>query len=57
MGNDQHGDPELLADLPQLVKQIGFHDHIQRCRGLIGDDQIGVQHQTQADHHPLAHTA
>ncbi|OQB03056.1 MAG: hypothetical protein BWY25_00170 [Chloroflexi bacterium ADurb.Bin222] len=57
MRDHQDGDAELVAEFAELVQQLGLDDHVQRGGGFVGDDEIGVKHQAQADHHPLAHTA
>ena len=45
----------LLLD--ELVEDLGLDGHIERGGRLVGDQDVGVQHQGHGDHHPLPHTS
>ena len=43
--------------LADEVEDLRLRRHVERRRGLVGDQQVGVVHQRHRDHHALAHAA
>jgi len=57
VGDHQDSDAVCVAHLAQLVQQFGLNNDIQGGRGLVGDNEVGVEHQPEGDHHALTHAA
>ena len=57
VGDDQQGRVELLHLLVEDVQHLGLDGDVERCRGLVGNDQIGSARQGHGDHHPLSHAS
>ena len=49
--------PEPLLQVSQQLHDLRLGRHIERGRGLVGDQQPGRGRQRDRDHHPLAHAA
>jgi hypothetical protein len=55
---DQHdGGTVLGADVLQQTDDLRLHRHVQRRRGFVSHDQLGLGRQRQGNHHALAHAA
>ena len=48
---------ELLLQPVEQVQDLGLHRHVERRRGLVGDQQVRVQRERHGDHRSLAHAA
>jgi hypothetical protein len=57
MGDQDDGGSEPAAQLPQQVENAGLDGDVERCRGLVGDQDLGVARKGHRDHHALAHAA
>ena len=57
VGDDQQGRVEFLHLLVEDVQDLGLDGHVQGCRRLVGDDQIGSARQGHGDHRPLSHAS
>ena len=57
MGNQDEGCAFLLPQVLNQVKDLGLDGHIQRRRGLVGDEQLRIAGQGDGNHHPLFHAA
>ena len=47
----------LLAQVLQLGEDLRLHGHVERGRGLIGEQDLGAEREPHRDHHALAHSA
>ena len=57
MGDQDDGEPALLAKLAQQLQDLGLHRHVQGGGRLVGDEQARPAGERAGDHHPLAHAA
>ena len=57
VGHEQHRHAELLLQRPQQVQDLCLDGHVERRRGLVGDEQLRSVGQRDRDHHPLAESA
>ena len=64
LGDDPHivGDQDdrgaqRILQLPHQIEDLGLDRHIERCRRLVGDQQLRVARQRHRDHRALAHAA
>ena len=64
LGDDAHvvrdDDHRHVVALPQVVEEVehgGLHGHVERGRGLVGDQELRVAGERDRDHHALAHAA
>ena len=57
MGNHHQGHALGFLQADQEVHNLRLNRHVQRCRGLIGDQQLGVTGYGNSNHHTLAHAA
>ncbi len=48
---------EPLSNFAQEVEDPGLNGHVERRRGLVGDQDLRVARKRNRDHHPLAHPA
>ena len=46
-----------LLELEHEVENLRLDRDVERRRRLVGDQQVGVQHERHGDHHALAHPA
>ena len=46
-----------VLDALEHVEHLGLDRHVERGRGLVGDEQVGVVRDRHRDHRPLAHAA
>src|SRR5690554_1785984 len=53
MGNQQHRHTQLFLQRFEQLQDLLLHRDIQRCRRLIGDEQVWLIGQGHRDHHPL----
>ena len=49
-------DGALLDGLDEL-QDLGLDGHVERRRGLVRDEQLGLAGEGHGDHHALAHAA
>ena len=47
----------LLGETVEQVDHTGLRRHVERCRGLVGDQQLRVRRERHGDHDALPHTA
>ena len=45
--------PNSRCRLLQQCQHLRLDRHVQRRRGLVGDDEVRFAHQRHGDHHPL----
>jgi len=57
MGDQQHRQAELLAQILDQFQNLRLHRNVQRRRRFIGDDEAGPAHQCHGDHRPLPEPA
>ena len=57
VGDQEDRHPELLAEVLHQLEDLGLHGDVERRRGLVGDQELGVAAQRHPDHHALAHAA
>ena len=57
VGDQEDRHAELLAEVLHQLEDLGLHGDVERRRGLVGDQELGVAAQRHADHHALAHAA
>lgn len=55
--DNQKRHPESLSEVAHELQDLRLDGHVQRSRGLIGEDQFRIATQGDGDHHPLAHPA
>ncbi len=53
MGNEQHRQIPLPADLGQQVEDLSLHGHVQGRDRLVAHQQVGFDDQRSGDGHPL----
>ena len=53
MRDEQVGQPEIFAQVPQQVQDLRLYGHVQRRDRLVADDEIGGQRQGAGDADPL----
>ena len=46
---------ELLLELQHQVQDLRLRRHVERGRGLVGDQEVGLVDQRHRDHHALPH--
>ena len=49
--------PGLLLEVAHQVQDLGLDGHVQRGRGLVGDEQLRLAGERHGDHHALRHAA
>ena len=57
VGHEDHRRAGLVAQLAHALEDLRLDRHIERRRGLVGDQDRRVAGQRQRDHHALAHAA
>ena len=57
MGNDQRCCVLRPYELPQQVKHLCLHRHIQPGGRFVGNHQLRLVHQGHGNHHALRHAA
>ncbi len=57
VGDQDDGRAEVIPELLDQREDLRLDGHVQRGRGLIGDQQVGVAGKRHRDHHALAHPA
>ena len=57
VGDEQHGDPDLLPDPQQLVVQQVAGDRVQRRERLVHEQHVAVLRERPGQRHALAHAA
>ena len=48
---------EVALQVVHQLQDLGLRGHVERRRGLVGDQQVGVVDERHRDHHALAHAA
>ncbi len=57
VGDDHDRHPELALESFHQRQDLRLDGHVERRRGLVGDQQLGLVGQSHRDHRPLAHAA
>ena len=57
MRDEEDREAELTLDLLDLLQDLALHDHVERGRRLVEDDELGLERERHADDHALAHPA
>ena len=57
VGDEEDGHLETVAELVDEVEDLGLDRHVERGRGLVGDEQLGLAGQGDGDHDALAQAA
>ena len=55
VGDEDDRGPGLVAQVPHQVEDLGLDRDVQRGRGLVRDEQLGLARQRHRDHHALGH--
>ncbi len=53
VGDHQCAEAQVRAQAQQQREDLAAHRRVQRCDGLVGDQERGAQRQGAGDHHPL----
>ena len=53
VGDEDHGQPALGLDPRQEGEHLGLDHHVERGRGLVGDQEAGIAGEGHGDHHAL----
>ena len=54
VGNEDHGEAELLAQRVEQIDDLLLHGHVKCGRRFVGDDELRVTGQRHGDKHTLA---
>ena len=54
VGDEQHRQRKFLAQLAEQVEHLRLDGDVERCRGLVGDQQRRPVHHGHGNHHALA---
>ena len=57
MRDEQDREPEALFEVLDLLQDLFLHDHVERRRRLVQDNQLWIEGQCEGNHDPLAHAA
>ena len=57
VGDEDDRGAELSPQFAHQLEDLGLHGHVERRRGLVRDQHLGLARQGHADHHALAHAA
>ena len=57
VADEQAGEALLALQLLEQVEHLGLHRHVERGRGLVGDQQVGLEREGAGDADALALTA
>lgn len=57
MGDEDHGEIQLVAQPHDLPQDLPLHHHVQGGGRFVHDHHLGLQQQRHGDHHALAHPA
>src|SRR5450759_2258211 len=57
VGDEQHGEPEPIAQVLQHVQRAHAQGRIEHGRRLVGEQHLRVHHQRPRDHHALTLSA
>ena len=55
--DQDHADVEVALDLVDQLEDLRLHRHVERGRGLVGDQHVGVVDERHRDHRALPHAA
>ncbi len=55
MRDQDHRHPELPLEVGQQLQDLRLDRHVERRRGLVGDEDLGFACQRHGDHHALLH--
>src|SRR5690606_9949535 len=53
VGDEEHADPPLLAEVLQQLDDRALHGHVQRRGDLVADQEVRLGGQRSGDRHPL----
>ena len=57
VGDEEHGEAHLPLQLLELLQDLALNDHVERCRRLVEQEQLGAERHRHRDHHALSHSA
>ena len=57
VGDHDEGEAETLGELGEQVADLRLHDDVERGRGLVGEQHLGLAGERHGDHGALAHAA
>ena len=57
MRHDQDRETEIVAELHQQLQDLAAHRRVEVRDRLVGDDDLGLEHECAGDHHALALSA
>ena len=57
MSDEEYSGAMRITDLPQQLEHSGLYRDIERCRGLVSDDEFRLERQAHRDHSALLHAA
>ena len=57
VGDEQNGEAELVLQVLDLLQDVALHHHVERCRRLVHDHELGVEGHGHGDDGALAHAA
>src|SRR5439155_17320805 len=57
VGDHDDGHVQIVAQSIQEIEDLGLNSDIERGRGLIADDELGLARERHSNHHALAHAA
>ena len=55
VGDEDHRGARVTLQVEDQVEDLRLDGHIERRRGLVGDQQFRLERQCHGDHHPLCH--
>ena len=57
VGDEEQRGAVALLEVPEDAEDLRLDDHVERCRRLVGDEQLRPEHERERDHDPLPHPA
>jgi len=57
VGDHQHADLPIILQVVDVVEDLVLHDHVERGRRLVSDDEARLQEQRKRDDRSLLHPA
>ncbi len=57
VGDQDHGRAAFRGEALEQVEHLRLDGHVQGRRGLVRDQQLGLEREGHGDHHALAHAA
>ncbi len=56
VGDEHHRCMQIFAECTDQIQDLRLHRHIERRRGFVGDEHLGIGCDRDSNHHPLSHT-